>query len=150
MITTSKTQVSAGSVLMQLTSPAADVVLGQLDCITPKCEVSPVAAGCRQRVNHAGGQNDPERGACGHCHTTLSSPQDMSSCEKEKKRFRVEIFSKIHLSLLRKIEVGIIIVHHRPGRPPAPETAANFQQALRPPHPSCLCPPLSPPSELGL
>ena len=103
MITTSKTQVSAGSVLMQLTSPAADVVLGQLDCITPKCEVSPVAAGCRQRVNHAGGQNDPERGACGHCHTTLSSPQDMSSCEKEKKRFRVEIFSKIHLSLLRLV-----------------------------------------------
>ena len=110
MITTSKTQVSAGSVLMQLTSPAADVVLGQLDCITPKCEVSPVAAGCRQRVNHAGGQNDPERGACGHCHTTLSSPQDMSSCEKEKKRFRVEIFSKIHLSL----EKNRGRHHHRP------------------------------------
>ena len=69
MITTSKTEVSAGSVLRQLTSPAADVVLGQFDCITPKCEVSPVAAGCRQRVNHAGGQNDPERGAGGHCHT---------------------------------------------------------------------------------
>ena len=25
---------------------------------------------------------------------------------------------------------------------------ANFQQSLRPPHPSCLCPSLSPPSEL--
>ena len=31
---------------------------------------------------------------------------------------------------------------------PDPETAAYFQQALRPPHPSCFCPPLSPPSEL--
>ena len=39
---------------------------------------------------------------------------------------------------------------HQHRRPPAPdqETAANFQQALRPPHPSCFCPPLSPPSEL--
>lgn len=83
MITTSKTQVSAGSVLMQLTSPAADVVLGQLDCITPKCEVSPVAAGCRQRVNHAGGQNHPERGACGHCHTTLSEEKTNFARKKQ-------------------------------------------------------------------
>ena len=39
----------------------------------------------------------------------------------------------------------------RQRRPPDQETAANFQafqQSLRPPHPSCLCPSLSPPSEL--
>ena len=30
----------------------------------------------------------------------------------------------------------------------SPETAANIQQALCPPHPSCFCSPLSPPSEL--
>ena len=40
--------------------------------------------------------------------------------------------------------------HHHINRPPTPdpETAANLQQSPRPPHPSCLCPSLSPPSEL--